>query len=69
MGNVFVHSAHELVNPLRFELWSDLKQFLSMGRMFNLLPFLKATVMGSDLPILDRDLQRIGISHDLTGGC
>ena len=63
-GDTFVHALDEFIDSLRFEVRRDLKEFLSMGGMFDLLFSLEGSGMGSDLSVFDTDLDVIGIGKD-----
>jgi hypothetical protein len=67
-GDTFIHSVHELVNSLGFEVRGNLEQFLPMGRMFDLLLSSKASRMKRHPSTFDPDLHLIGIGQQFTGG-
>ena len=65
-GDTFVHSVHELINPLGFEVRGDLKQPLPMGGMFNLLFSVKRSWVGSYAFAFRPDLHLIRIGQQFT---
>jgi hypothetical protein len=67
-GDTFVHALDELIDSFCFEVRRDLKEFLPMGGMFDLLFFLEGSGMGSDLSAFDADLDVIGIGEDFATG-
>ena len=67
-GDTWVYSVHELVNSLDFEVRGDLKKFLPMSRMFDLLLSIKASRMKSHSFAFDPYLYMVGIGQEFTGG-
>jgi len=67
-GDTFVHSVHELIYSLGFELRGDVKEFLPMRRMFDLLLSIKASRMKSHSFAFDPYLYMVGIGQEFTGG-
>ena len=64
----WVHSVHELANSLDFETRGDLKKFLPMSRMFDLLFLIKASRMKGHPFAFDPDLHMDEIRQEFTGG-
>jgi hypothetical protein len=67
-GDTFIHSVHELINSLGFEVGGDLKQFLPMGGMFDLLFSVKRSWVGSYPFAFDPYLHLIRIDQQFTRG-
>ncbi len=67
-GSILIHSIHQLINPLGFEVRGDLKQFLPMRGMFDLLLSIKASRMKGYPFAFDPDLHVFGIGQEFTGG-
>ena len=63
-GDTLIHGLDELIDTLRFKVRRDLKEFLSMGGMFDLLFSLEGSGMGNNLSVFDTDLDVIGIGKD-----
>ena len=65
-GDTLIHSVHELINSLGFEVGGDLKQFLPMGGMFDLLFSVKRSWVGSYPFAFDPYLHLVGIGQQFT---
>jgi hypothetical protein len=67
-GDTFIHSVHELMNSLGFEVRGDLKQSLPMGGMFDFLLSIKTSWMEGHPFAFDPDLHLVGIKQQFTRG-
>src|SRR4030042_5281186 len=67
-SDTFIHSVHELINSLGFKVGGDLKQFLPMGGMFDLLFSVKRSWVGSYPFAFDPYLHLIRIDQQFTRG-
>src|SRR3990170_1547557 len=67
-SDTFIHSVHELINSLGFEVGGDLKQFLPMGGMFDLLFSVKTSWMEGHPFAFDPYLHLVGIKQQFTRG-
>jgi len=67
-GDTWIHALHELIDSFSFEVRRDLKEFLPMGGIFDLLLFLEGPAMGGDLSAFDADFDVIGIGEDFATG-
>src|SRR4030042_3303152 len=65
-SHTFIHSVHELINSLGFEVGGDLKQSLPMGGMFDLLLSIKTSWMEGHPFAFDPDLHLVGIKQQFT---
>jgi hypothetical protein len=63
-GDTLIHALDEFVDSFGFEVRRDLKEFLPMGGMFDLLFSVEGSGMGGDLSALDADFDVIGIGED-----
>jgi len=65
-SHTFIHSVHQLVNSLGFEVGGDLKQSLPMAGMFDLLLSVKRSWVGSYAFALHPNLHMFWIDEQFT---
>jgi hypothetical protein len=65
-GDTLVHSVHELINSLSLEVRGDLKQFLPMAGIFDLVFSIKASGVKGHPPAFDPDLHAVSIGQQLS---
>jgi hypothetical protein len=65
-GDILIHSVHELINSLSFEMRGDLKQFLPMAGIFDLVFSIKASGVKGHPPAFDPDLHAVSIGQQLS---